>query len=138
MRISKKYKRRSIIFACFAAVSLSGALMCYLGDLKPWLFAILLLPATVSASCVRTPGANLMLEQQKGDSGSASSLMSSFGIFMGSIGMIIISLNWDNTIVVLGLLNVLIGLTCVVLWILISQKPFIKQVPERFAVAAAK
>ncbi len=112
--------------------------MCYLGDLKPWLFAILLLPATISASCVRTPGANLMLEQQKGDSGSASALMSSFGIFMGSIGMIIISLNWDNTIVVLGVMNVLIGLTCVVLWLLISQKPFIKQVPERFVVAAAK
>jgi DHA1 family bicyclomycin/chloramphenicol resistance-like MFS transporter len=64
--------------------------------------------------------------------------MSSFGIFMGSIGMIIISLNWDNTIIVLGLLNVLIGLTCVVLWLSIFQKPFIKQVPERFVVGAAK
>jgi MFS transporter, DHA1 family, multidrug resistance protein len=138
MRLSQKYTRRSIVFACFAAVSLSGAFICYLGDLKPWIFAILLLPATISASCVRTPGANLMLEQQKGDSGSASALMSSFGIFMGSIGMIIISLNWDNTIVVLGVMNILIGLTCVTLWLLISQKPFIKQVPERFVAAAAK
>jgi DHA1 family bicyclomycin/chloramphenicol resistance-like MFS transporter len=138
MRLSKKYKRRSIIFGCFVAVSLSGLLICYLGGLNPWIFAILLLPATISASCVRTPGANLMLEQQKGDSGSASALMSSFGIFMGSIGMIIISLNWDNTIVVLGVMNILIGLTCMILWLLISQKPFIKQVPERIVVAAAK
>jgi DHA1 family bicyclomycin/chloramphenicol resistance-like MFS transporter len=117
---------------------LSGLLICYLGGLNPWIFAILLLPATISASCVRTPGANLMLEQQKGDSGSASALMSSFGIFMGSIGMIIISLNWDNTIVILGVMNILIGLTCMILWLLISQKPFIKQVPERIVLAAAK
>ena len=86
---------------------------------------------------MRTPGANLMPEQQNGDTGSAFALMSIFGIFMGSIGMIIISLNWDNTIVVLELLNVLIGLTCV-LWLLISQKPFINQVPERSVVAVAK
>jgi len=57
MRLSKKYKRRLIIFACFASVSLSGLLMYYMGGLKPWLFALLLLPATISASCVRTPGA---------------------------------------------------------------------------------
>ena len=52
--------------------------------------------------------------------------------------MIIISLNWDNTIVVLGVMNVLIGSTCVILWLLISQKPFIKQVPERFVVAVSQ
>jgi len=54
-----------------------------------------------------------MLEQQKGDSGSAFALMSSFGIFMGSIGMIIISLNWDNTIVCLGTAERPNRLTCV-------------------------
>ncbi len=138
MRLSKKYKRTSIILTCFVAVSSSGLLMFLLGDLNPWFFAVLMLPATISASCVRTPGANLMLEQQKGDAGSASALMSCVGIFMGSIGMIIISLNWDNTIVVLGVMNVLIGSTCAILWLLISQKPFIKQVPERFVVASAK
>ena len=138
MRISKKYRRRSLIFACFAAVSLSGALICYLGGLKPWLFAILLLPATISASCVRIPGANLLLEQQKGDSGSASALMSSFGIFMGSIGMVIISLNWNDTIFVLGILNILVGLICIVSWLLVSQKAFIRRVPERFVISEAK
>jgi DHA1 family bicyclomycin/chloramphenicol resistance-like MFS transporter len=82
------------------------------------------------ASCVRTPGANLMLEQQEEDAGSASALMSCFGIFMGSVGMTIISLPWSNTIRVLGTMNILSGLTCLALWRLLSNKPFIKQIPE--------
>lgn len=137
MRVSKMASRRSIIIGCFAAVSLSGLLVAVLGGHSPWLLATLLLPSTVAASAVRTPGANLMLEQQKEDTGSAAALMSCFGIFMGSIGMTIISLNWSNTILVLGVMNILTGLTCSVLWLLISQRPFVKCVPERF-VAAAK
>jgi DHA1 family bicyclomycin/chloramphenicol resistance-like MFS transporter len=110
----------------------------YLGDLKPWLFAILLLPVTIGASCVRTPGANLMLEQQKGDSGSASALMSSFGIFMGSIGMIVISLNWDNTICCLGTVERPNRVDMCGPMAIDFPKAVIKQVPERFVVAAAK
>jgi MFS transporter, DHA1 family, multidrug resistance protein len=56
---------------------------------------------------------------------------------MGSIGMTIISMNWSNTILVLGIMNILTGLTCMALWLLISQRPFVKRVPERF-VAATK
>jgi DHA1 family bicyclomycin/chloramphenicol resistance-like MFS transporter len=82
------------------------------------------------ARCVRTPGANLMLEQQQEDTGSASALMSCFGIFMGSVGMTIISLPWSDTIKVLGAMNILTGISCLTLWLLFSQKPFIKQIPE--------
>ncbi len=134
MRLSRRTSRRSIIIACFAAVSASGLLICLFGNTAPWALAVLLLPATISASCVRTPGANLMLEQQKGDTGSAAALMSCFGIFMGSIGMTIISLGWSNTVLVLGIMNILIGLACEVLWLLIHRRPFIRQIPERFAV----
>jgi len=134
MRLSRRTSRRTIIIACFAAVSVSGIFISLFGNIAPWALAVLLLPATISASCVRTPGANLMLEQQKDDTGSASALMSCFGIFMGSIGMTIISLNWGNIVLVLGAMNILIGLACEVLWLFIHRKPFVKQIPERFAV----
>jgi len=137
MKVSRKVSRRSIVIACFALVSLSGLLVATLGGLSPWIFAALLLPSTIASSAVRTPGANLMLEQQKEDTGSAAALMSCFGIFMGSIGMTIISLGWSNTILVLGVMNILMGLACTALWLLISERPFVKRVPERF-VAAAK
>jgi DHA1 family bicyclomycin/chloramphenicol resistance-like MFS transporter len=138
MRVSRKYKRRSIIIACFAVISASGLLISFFGGVQPWTLAIALLPATICASCVRTPGANLMLEQQREDTGSAAALMSCFGIFMGSIGMTIISLNWSNTILVLCIMNILIGLLCEALWLRISQKPYVMQVPERYIAAASR
>ena len=130
LRLSRRISRRSIIMACFATISASGLLITLLGGLEPIVFALVLLPATLMASCVRTPGANLMLEQQEEDTGSASALMSCFGIFMGSVGMTIISLPWSDTIQVLGTMNILTGLTCLALWKLLSNKPFIKQIPE--------
>jgi len=138
MRVSRKYHRRSIIIACFAVISASGLLISFFGGFQPWILTIVLLPATICASGVRTPGANLMLEQQKEDTGSAAALMGCFGIFMGSIGMTIISLNWSNTILVLGIMNILTGLTCEALWVRISQKPYVMQVPERYIAGTSR
>ncbi len=130
LRLARRISRRSIIKTGFAAISASGILIALLGSIRPQIFALVLLPATIMSSCIRTPGANLMLEQQDEDTGSASALMSCFGILMGSVGMTIISLPWSNTIRVLGMMNILTGLTCSVLWLLLSERPFIKQVPE--------
>jgi DHA1 family bicyclomycin/chloramphenicol resistance-like MFS transporter len=130
LRLARSISRRSIIRTGFAAISASGILIALLGSIRPQIFALVLLPATIMSSCIRTPGANLMLEQQDEDTGSASALMSCFGILMGSVGMTIISLPWSNTIRVLGMMNILTGLTCFVLWLILSDRPFIKQVPE--------
>lgn len=138
MRMSRKYRRRTIIIICFAAISASGLMVSIFGGFSPWMLAIVLLPATISASCVRTPGVNLMLEQQREDTGSAAALMSCFGIFMGSIGMTVISLNWGNTILILGVMNALVGLACVARWLRISQKPYVTQVPERCSALASR
>ncbi|MBN1236146.1 MAG: multidrug effflux MFS transporter [Methanotrichaceae archaeon] len=135
LRMSRRFSRRSIIKACFTIILASGLLIALLGNLQPMIFALVLLPATVMASCVRTPGANLMLQQQEDDTGSASALMSCFGIFMGSVGMTIISLPWSNTIQVLGAMNIVTGATCLALWLMLSNKPFIKQIPETRAKA---
>jgi MFS transporter, DHA1 family, multidrug resistance protein len=137
MRISRRFDRRSIVIAGFALIAASGLLVFFLGNFSPWIFAVLLLPATIASSSLRPPGANLMLEQQQEDTGSAASLMSCFGILMGSLGMAIISLNWGNTISALGALNVITGLSGGALWLLISRKPFIKQIPENSAAKAA-
>jgi DHA1 family bicyclomycin/chloramphenicol resistance-like MFS transporter len=112
LQMARRFTRRSIIMACFAVISASGFLI------------------ALMARCVRTPGANLMLQQQEEDTGSTSALMSCFGIFMGSVGMTIISLPWSNTIQVLGAMNILTGISCLALWLLFSEKPFIKQIPE--------
>jgi DHA1 family bicyclomycin/chloramphenicol resistance-like MFS transporter len=132
MRISRKYSRRSILIACFAVISASGLLISFVGGIKPWILTIMVLPATICASCVKTPCANLVLEQQREDTGAAAALLSFTGTLAGSIGMTIISLDWSNTILVLGIVMILVGLVCVTLWLHISQKPYVMQVPERY------
>jgi MFS transporter, DHA1 family, multidrug resistance protein len=130
IRLSARFKRFSIVRACFALMVASGVLVCALGWIGPWVFALTLLPTTIAGSCVRPPGTFLMLEQQTGDTGSASSLMSSAGMVMGSIGMIIISFNPGNLIQVVGVLNIIFGLLCGGAWLVVTRGPALKRVRE--------
>jgi DHA1 family bicyclomycin/chloramphenicol resistance-like MFS transporter len=130
LRLSHRFARRSIIMAGFACILAGGVVVYLFGSLQPWLFAICLFPATIMGSCIRTPGTNLMLEQQEEDTGSAAALMSCSAVFMGSIGMTVISQSWSDTIRVLGAMNILVGITCFGLWLLLSGRPFVKQIPE--------
>lgn len=49
------------------------------------------------------------------------------GVFMGSLGMAVISQNWGDTVQVLGAMDIAVGITCSGLWLLLSNRPFIKQ-----------
>ena len=131
LRLSRRFSRRYIIMAGFAVISATGLLVYLFGIHHPWNFALCLFPATIMGSCIRTPGTNLMLEQQEEDTGSAVALMSCFGVLMGSLGMAVVSQDWGDTIRVLGGMNLLVGLVCILLWLLLSQRPFVKQIPER-------
>jgi len=130
LRLSRRLSRRSIIMAGFAFISAGGLLVYLLGSREPWMFAACLFPATIMGSCIRTPGANLMLEQQEEDTGSAVALMSCFGVLMGSLGMAVISQNWGDTVRVLGAMNILVGLACLGLWVLLAGRPCVKQIPD--------
>lgn len=130
VRLSRRVHYEKIITACFAVTALSGLLICFFGSLQPWLFALVLLPSTVASSCIRPASTNLMLEQQKGDTGSASSLMGAFGTLMGSVGMMLMSLNWASLLIAVGVLNVVIAVVCGSLWLALRHKPFIKPVDE--------
>ena len=130
VRLSRQWERKSIIISCFATMAVSGLLVCMLGNLSPWILTILIIPASTSAAIVRPPSTNLMLEQQKEDTGSATSLITCFGVLMGSVGMFLISFDWSSRILALGTLQIMIGLLCGGLWLLVSGKSFVKQLPD--------
>ena len=116
LQISKRFRIESIIPVCFGVIVASGVLVFLLGSLQPLIFALSILPASIAGSCVWPPSANLMLEQQKGNAGSVSSLMSCIGLLMGSLGMLLISFNWSNLIMVLGSMNFIAGILCLIFW----------------------
>jgi DHA1 family bicyclomycin/chloramphenicol resistance-like MFS transporter len=103
--LSRRLHAENIIRACFFMTAASGLLVCFLGNLQPWVFALCILPALTAGSCLRPPAANMMLEQQTGDTGAVSSLMGCTGLLMGSLGMQLISLPWNNMIIVLGIMT---------------------------------
>jgi len=135
IKLSKIYHSNWIITVSYIVTSISGLLICTIGNLSPLFFALSLIPASLVGSIMGPARTNLMLEQLQGDTGAASSLMSCAFTFYGSIGMLIISFNFSNRIVVMGLMYLIIGLVSLLLWMNISKKPYIKQVIYQTEVA---
>jgi DHA1 family bicyclomycin/chloramphenicol resistance-like MFS transporter len=114
--LSLRIHAENIIRVCFVIIAASGLLVCFLGNLQPWVFALCILPASAAGSCLRPPAANMMLEQQKGDTGAVSSLMGCTGLLMGSLGMQLISLPWGNMIIALGIMTFSTAAVSLVAW----------------------
>ena len=122
MIVSNHFSTQKIIASTFFLSFVSGLFIILLGNHGPIVFALTVLPATVGASMIRPPSSNLLLEQGKEDAGAASSLMGFSFIFMGSMGLQFISLDWENRIFMLGLIYLLAGLSSLVLWPLAWKK----------------
>ncbi|MBW9146594.1 Bcr/CflA family efflux MFS transporter [Clostridium sp. CM027] len=135
IKLSKNYHSNSIITVSFIVFSISGVFICTIGNLSPLFFTLSLIPASLFGNIMAPARTNLLLEQLQGDIGAASSLMSCAMTFYGSIGMFIISLNFSNKIVVMGLMHLIIGIISLIAWLIISKKPYIKQVTYHIEVA---
>lgn len=128
IRLSKHFNGISFITVGYIVMSISGLLISTIGTSKPWIFALCLIPASLFGSIMGPPRTNLMLEQLQGDTGAASSLMSCAFTFFGCIGMLVISLNFINRVVLMGSLYLIIGLASLLLWLTVYKKPYIKHV----------
>ena len=78
IKVSKRLHPNAIISGCFVIMAVSGIMVSTIGSLSPFAFALTIIPATMSTTGMRPPSANLMLEQQQKDTGSASSLINFF------------------------------------------------------------
>jgi len=113
---SQRVHTERIILGCYVATLISGLLVFFLGSREPWVFALCILPASIAGSCIRPGSANMMLEQQKGDTGSVSSLMGCTGLLMGSLGLQLISGPWSSTIIALGVMTFLTAAIALIAW----------------------
>jgi DHA1 family bicyclomycin/chloramphenicol resistance-like MFS transporter len=120
--LSRRFHAETIIRTCFFIIAASGLLVCFLGNLRPWVLALCILPASTAGSCLRPLAANMMLEQQKGDTGAVSSLMACTGLLMGSLGMLIISLPWGNLILALGFMTIATASVSLIAWPFVITK----------------
>lgn len=117
MLLSKFFRTNRMISISFLVIAASGLLVCTVGNLQPWLFAAAVIPTTLAGGLTRPPSTSLMLDQQKGDTGALSSLMNCGFTVFGCVGMLLISFDWANRILMLGIGYVVTALASLLLWL---------------------
>jgi DHA1 family bicyclomycin/chloramphenicol resistance-like MFS transporter len=123
--IGPRFPRFAIVTACFGTMALSGAAVVAFGETGPFVFAPLLVPATIANACSRPPGVYLMLSEAESDAGSASALISSYTMIMGSVGITLVSLIPGPLVHVVGSLNLFVGVVCLVAWLVATRLPLL-------------
>jgi DHA1 family bicyclomycin/chloramphenicol resistance-like MFS transporter len=126
LRLSRNFSRRAIVGTGFAVMSAAGLLVCLFWSLGPLVFALALFPASLMGSAVRPPGAFLMLDRQKGDTGSAAALINCSSLVFGSAGMVLVFLAGESLAFALGAINVAVGVVCFLAWTAIGRGNLVK------------
>lgn len=127
LRLARFIPVKSIILGCFTALTCCGAVIVLFGGLSPFLYAAVAAIATICVIVVRVPGANLLLDQQASDTGSAAALIQFSATLLGAAGVQIVSANSDDLIRNYGLLLITIGISCTVLWLSVRHRPFVSE-----------
>ncbi len=114
--MAKYLKPIPIITICYFGSLLSGFLIFTIGQMSPLFFAISIACGFISVSVSRPPSSSLLLEQQDKDTGSASSLIQASFVLTGSAGMYFVSLDWDNRILILGMMSLILNFIGIFIW----------------------
>lgn len=96
---------RQFTYGCFIFTVVAAAALLTVGSISPWWFLIAFLPVTIMESADRPFSTAILLDQQKTDIGSASSLINAVNTVFGSLGMMLGALNWSNFIEGLGIIT---------------------------------
>jgi DHA1 family bicyclomycin/chloramphenicol resistance-like MFS transporter len=89
---------------CFLLALISGIGIIFIGGISPVIFFISFAIFTLISSALRPFSTNILLEQQMGDTGSASSLINAVNSILASLCMVIGSLKWFNMVSGLGII----------------------------------
>lgn len=112
--------KKKFAAVCFAIYAVCGAAIVLIGGLHPVLFWLGFAPFSLMGTITRPFSTNIMLDQQSGDTGSASSLVSGVATVFGSIGMVTASL-FNNIVFGLGIIIFVIGVGSFVGWMLLMK-----------------
>ena len=107
----------------FALASVTGLLMLFFGALAPFAFWLAYTLFGFLHSAMRPYSLDLLLAQQEGDTGSASSLINALGTLCGVIGMMTVTLWGGNHIFSLSLYILVSSLLALIGWAIFLRSP---------------
>ncbi len=120
VRFMTGFNKKKFAMTCFAIYALCGVFLILLGEKAPVLFWLGFAPFSLAGTISRPFGTNIMLDQQSGDTGSASSLINGISTIFGSIGMICASM-WSNIVGGLGIMICTTGIVSIIGWTLLMR-----------------
>ena len=110
--------KKKFAYICFIGYVICGAMLMLAGHWAPILFWIGFAPFSLLGTISRPFSTNIMLDQQSGDTGSASSLINGVATIFGSLGMVCASM-WSNIIFGLGFMIFAAGAVSIIGWSLL-------------------
>lgn len=117
LKASKYISARRFTTIILVVAFASGAAMVAIGALSPFLFFFTFLVFAITEACVRLYSTNILLSQQDGDTGSASSLINFAHTAVGCVGMVLAVLPWPNYVIGIGAIICLTMAFGGILWV---------------------
>ena len=124
MRIGSSSVKKSINIG-FIIVMFSACLLFFVGSTGPVVFLLCYVPFTVVTTYLRPMVSNTLLSMQKSNVGAASSLMNFGFTVIGSVGMMIGSLQWGDYIKGLSMTMLIFLVVSLFVWIYCLRRKII-------------
>lgn len=117
IKFFSEVNKNTLTTICFSICIVGAILMLTIGSNSPAIFCGLIFIYYLFTNLLRPYSTNLILEQNKNDVGSASSVMNmSFNLF-AVIGMLLASLNFANMVFALGVIFLVGTIIPLVIWV---------------------
>lgn len=120
VRFMTGFQKKKFATVCFTAFIFCGMFIVWMGNSAPFWFWLGFAPFSLLGTVLRPFSTNILLDQQSGDTGSASSLINGVNTIMGSLGMVCASM-WGNIVSGLGIMIFATGAICIIGWILLMH-----------------
>lgn len=98
-----------------------GLVLALAGGLSPFAFCGIFSLISLTESCSRPYTTNILLEQSKGATGAAASLINFTHTVAGCIGMFLAVLPWHNSIVAIGGCEIIGIVAALVFWVVLVK-----------------
>lgn len=109
--------KNTFTIICFGGCVATGALMMTVGSMSPNIFCALIFSYYMLTNLLRPYSVNLILEQNKSDVGSASSLMNMANNALAVVGMLLASLTFTNMVFALGVITLIGTAIPLIAWV---------------------
>ena len=116
IKLLSTVNKNKLTYTGFAFCLAAGIGMITIGKTAPYWFCLTMFIFYLATNILRPFSTNLILEQQKNDVGTASSVMNMCFNLFGCFGMLLASLPFSNLVVAIGMMVILASLAAILGW----------------------